>query len=336
MGVLTAKPVIYDGDMGGDDIWGIMATLAHPESFDVKGITTVFGNVNCNNATQNILDVLSHYKHGHIPVYKGANRPLRGDPMFGDGAYGDNGIGGVVLKGDETLQAREGAAQFIIDTVMNSPRPVTIFGTGPSTNIATALQASPEIKGNISSIILMGGGLVPGPHPDIPGRSGNITMYSEFNFFQDPYSANVIFNSGVDVHVMTMDATQRTHLDPAKRDRIRSISDFNLGSTAYDMLAPAGVLDHSKFGTDGPFMHDPNVVIYALNADLYSANRANVHLTEHPDEDVPMAKMHHGQMHVIWNKAANVTVVHDMNRPEGVFDTMLRSLQGFASRSLEL
>lgn len=337
MSTLTAKPVIYDGDMGGDDIWGIMMMLAYPEHFDVKGITTVFGNVDCEHATLNVLDILSHYNQGHIPVYRGASKPLQGECKFGDGAYGDDGIGGVVLKGAKELQARDGAVQFIIDTVESSPEPVTIFGTGPSTNIALALQARPEIAANIAAVMLMGGALRPGPTPNPPERIGNITLHSEFNFFQDPYAANVVFNSGVQVHVMTMDATQNIHLDPVKRDRILSITDFNLGAAATGMLAPAEALDRPKFGTDGPFIHDPNVVTYALNPAQYKADTAFVDIAERPDETGPLSMdMRHGAMSATWNRLSNVTVVHGMINPGRVFDAMEDALRKFAARTVAL
>ena len=38
------KKVIIDCDPGHDDIMAILSVLAHPETFDLLGITTVTGN----------------------------------------------------------------------------------------------------------------------------------------------------------------------------------------------------------------------------------------------------------------------------------------------------
>lgn len=331
--ITTPVPVIYDGDMGGDDIWGIMMALGNDDIFDVKAITSVFGNVDCDHATRNILDVMSHFGIRNIPVAKGAEKPFVGECMFGDGAYGDDGIGGVVLEAKSPVKLHEGSAsELIINTVMQSPDPVTVFATGPLTNIALALKASPEIIDNIDSLILMGGGLQPGPHPNVPGRSGNITVHSEFNFFQDPYAVNAVMNSGVNSHIMTMDASQHLHLDPEKRKEIESIKKSDVGIISAKMLAPAEALDRPKFGVNGPFIHDPNVIIYRLNPDFYQASIANVSVEEHPGEQVDLTEMRHGKMHTEWNNAGRHNVVNVMKKPDAVFSAMKESIAKFANK----
>lgn len=306
--------------------------LGHPESFDVLGITTVCGNVDCDHATQNILDTLAHFNMGHIPVYQGASKPLHGECMFGDGAYGDDGIGGVLLNRNPSFTAKPNAVQFIIDTLLNATRPITIFVTGPATNIAHAITQRPEIKKNIESIIMMGGGLEPGPHPDKAGRSGNITYHAEFNFFQDPYAANILFQTDIDIHVLTMDANQYLHLSPAKKSRIDQIKSQNLGPIVNAMLAPSEALDRPKFGVDGPFIHDPNVIIYALRPELYEARKARVTVDEVPNEKTPLIDMRHGKMHATWNDKATTIVTTKMLYPEKVFDLMEVALTKFSKR----
>lgn len=325
-------PVIYDGDMGGDDIWSILMMLGHPEAFDVKGITTLFGNVDCDHATQNILDTLNHFGHADIPVYQGVSKPLHGEPMFGDGAYGDDGVGGVILNHDPALRAKPDAVQFIIDTILNSLQPITIFVTGPATNIAHALQQCPEIADNIAVIIMMGGGLNPGPRPDLAGRSGNITYHAEFNFFQDPYAANILFQTKINIHILTMDANQFLHLSPDKKSRIDKITTNNLGPIVNAMLAPSEALDRPKFGVDGPFIHDPNVIIYMLHPNLYHSSPARVIVEEVPNENVPMIEMRHGKMHAEWLENGTTHVVNKMTDPEQVFVAMEDALIRFSNR----
>lgn len=322
------KPTIYDGDMGGDDVLAIMLMLARPNAFDVKGLTTVFGNVDGRTATENAISLLSHFGYASIPVHQGALKPLKGSCRFGDDAYGDGGLGGVTFTNHGKKIESDDAVSFIIHTVMISPAPVTIFGTGPCTNIAHALTTKPELIGNIEEIILMGGAISPGPYPNPPSRIGNITLHSEFNFFQDPYAANIVLNSGARVSLMTMDASQNIHMDPHMRARLRMSGE--IGDIAVTLLAPAEMLDTPKFGVDGPFIHDPNVILYALNPELYVAFPARASAEEHPDEDVPMMEMRHGKLNV--KDGGPVNVIQGMKDPSGIKVLLERTLLDFGYR----
>lgn len=99
-------------------------------------------------------------------------------------------------------------------------------------------------------------------------RKGNITEYAEFNAYQDPHALNILLASGIPMVFMAADATQRMVLTP---ERQRQILDLHptYGPAFHRMLMAVEALDHAKFGVDGPFIHDPNVVIYALRPDLY-------------------------------------------------------------------
>ena len=50
------KKVIIDCDPGHDDIMAILSVLAHPETFDLLGITTVTGN----NLVDKVTDTMMH------------------------------------------------------------------------------------------------------------------------------------------------------------------------------------------------------------------------------------------------------------------------------------
>ncbi len=90
---MKPEKIIYDGDMGGDDLWAIAMVMAHnknsrinngqPEAaFDIRGITTVFGNVSQPYATQNILKFLNWLGETSIPVFQGADGPIDGRRPF--------------------------------------------------------------------------------------------------------------------------------------------------------------------------------------------------------------------------------------------------------------
>lgn len=266
-----AKPVILDADMGSDDAWLLAMLLSEPARFSLLGVTTVFGNTGVGNATRNATALLSWLGHGDVPVHEGLGLPVRGPAMFGDGAYGEDGFGGVVL-GTPREPASRDAVSWLQATLEAADKPVTLFASGPLTNIAALLQRAPQLAAKIEHAYIMGGALRPGPKPEPANRIGNITLYAEFNFFQDPGAANIVFSSGLKCSLLTMDANQHSALDAPRKQLMR---DKGLG-VFVDMMGTVEEYDVTKFGMAGAAMHDPNLFTYALYPELY-------------DEIVPMA-----------------------------------------------
>ena len=62
--------MIIDTDCGIDDAVTIMSAIKR--DIDVLGITTVAGNTNINNVTENVLRILNFMGRNDIPVFKGA------------------------------------------------------------------------------------------------------------------------------------------------------------------------------------------------------------------------------------------------------------------------
>lgn len=58
-----------------------------------------------------------------------------------------------------------------------------ILSLGPLTDVALALQKSPEAAKKIARVVVMGGGI----------HAGNATKYAEFNIVADPEAAQVQF-----------------------------------------------------------------------------------------------------------------------------------------------
>ena len=72
--------IIMDCDPGHDDVIALMAMLAHPETFELLGITTVAGNQTIEKVTDNALKVLDYLGFSRIPVSQGAAKPLCREP----------------------------------------------------------------------------------------------------------------------------------------------------------------------------------------------------------------------------------------------------------------
>ena len=71
------RKFIIDTDIGSDDAAALIMAMKNPE-IDILGITTIGGNIPLENTTRNALQVVEECKK-EIPVYKGADKPLKRD-----------------------------------------------------------------------------------------------------------------------------------------------------------------------------------------------------------------------------------------------------------------
>jgi uridine nucleosidase len=125
------QKILIDTDPGIDDTMAILFALRSPE-LEVVGMTTVFGNTDVKTAALNALRLAELEGHGHIPVAKGAGRPIvippRGVAEFVHGADGFGGINPPPPKGQLLDKP---AAQFIVETTTQRPGEITLIPLGP-------------------------------------------------------------------------------------------------------------------------------------------------------------------------------------------------------------
>ncbi len=181
---------VVDTDGGVDDALALMMLIGAGHKIDF--ITTTFGNVNLEQATQNVLDVLAVCK-ADIPVYKGAAEPSRGKRVEAIDVHGKDGLGGVKRPPHEIKIETEAAHAALKNTLQNAmaggPK-LQLLTIGPLTNLAHVLQERPELATGIDRIWVMGG--------TCHGR-GNITPAAEFNVFCDPEAAKIVLSQNTNI-----------------------------------------------------------------------------------------------------------------------------------------
>ncbi len=188
------RKVIFDCDPGHDDVFAILTAHAHPEYFDILGITTVAGNQTVEKVTNNILNV-EEYVGLDYPVSVGYDAPLVKAPEPQPLAHGESGLDGFVFNPHHKQVTGMHAVDFIKKQLEENDL-VTIIALAPLTNIAVVVKTYPELCKKIEAVVLMGGGI---------GR-GNIQTMSEFNIYHDPEAANIVFNSDVKVVMAPLEA----------------------------------------------------------------------------------------------------------------------------------
>jgi len=209
--------VIIDCDPGHDDA---IALLLASRSDDIKivGVTTVAGNSELENTTRNARKILDYADVHDVPVYAGCSRPMM-RPLFrltGAIIHGEDGLGGPSIPDPVTPIEQEHGVDFIIRALRESDEKITLVPVGPLTNIAMALVKAPDIKEKIEKIVIMGGAVI---------DAGNITSAAEFNIYVDPEAAKIVFNSGCNIYLNTLDVSMKAVFHEADIENLRAQGD---------------------------------------------------------------------------------------------------------------
>jgi pyrimidine-specific ribonucleoside hydrolase len=256
-----ATPIILDCDPGHDDAIALLLALASPE-LELLGVTTVHGNQTLEKTTANALRVLELVDRGDVPVAAGADRPLARELTVAAHVHGESGLDGPRLPSAMHAPIAQPAADFAVEQLVTSPRPVTIVATGPLTNVARIL----DLTGgeNVDRVVLMGGSIA----------EGNMTPAAEFNIWADPEAAAQVFHSGVDVTMIGLDVTHRALLTSAMADELRGRG--RVGAFVADLVEFFKRYHQETYGWDGAPIHDAVAVAYAIRPELVETRFRNV------------------------------------------------------------
>lgn len=208
-------PLIVDTDMGTDD-WIALAYIAKNANIDLRGVTIVgSGLASCAYAAQNARHILAmSSRNASKPVGCGSNWPLDGYASYPK-IWRETGSD---MMGEMKPRLNVGQSEWdgptLLATLLNeSSTPVDILAIGSLTNIATVLRVAPELKPKIRSIISMGGAVNHAGNLRVHGfTDGHPNTKAEWNYYIDPVAAKMVFESGVPITLVPLDATNRVPL----------------------------------------------------------------------------------------------------------------------------
>jgi purine nucleosidase/pyrimidine-specific ribonucleoside hydrolase len=251
-----SRAVVVDTDPGIDDAVAILLALRSPE-LDIRGITTVAGNIGGATTTRNAGRILALAGRSDIPVIAGASAPLSRKGFDTVDIHGGDGLGGVAFP--EPLAApRDGdAINWMAELLDAEPSgSIDILALGPLTNIARLLCDHPDAARRIGRVVAMGGAI---------HERGNIGPRSEFNMAADPEAAAIVFAAGVPLVLVPLDVTRKVRATRAYTAALRT-------SGKAEAIASADLIDayfQSTEGGESRPLHDPCVVVLALAANLF-------------------------------------------------------------------
>jgi len=261
---------MIDCDVGVDDALALILAFRSPE-LRVKAVTAVNGNVSLNQVFENIQKVLSLIRPQEKPfIAKGADRPLKGKPVYAHSVHGKDGLGGARIERtqEEWWVPYPGRADELFTKMARQyPNELTLIATAPLTNLALGLQNDLEGMRKLKEVVIMGGAV---------RTKGNVTPHAEFNAFVDPLAAKVVFQSGLPITLVPLDVTHQVSLTPQVIEkRVKpiqnSFSQFVIEAMGYDLAA------HRFLRGSEPFhLHDPLAVGVAIHPDLTGKKRLSI------------------------------------------------------------
>ncbi len=250
-------PVILDGDPGHDDAIAWVFAKASP-LLKVLAVTSVAGNQTIENTTWNARRICALLGID-APFARGAVRPLTADPVTAGNWHGESGLDGPAMPLPDQEISPLSAQELMAQVIAESSEPVVIIPTGPLTNVAMLLMTHPEVKDKVRMISLMGGGVT----------HGNWHPAAEFNIFEDPEAAKIVFASGIPIRMCGLDVTEKALIRPEDFPRIRAVGN-QVAQIVADWLGffykyPMAI------GYEGAPVHDPCAVLALTNPEIFES-----------------------------------------------------------------
>ncbi|MBW4693588.1 MAG: nucleoside hydrolase [Lyngbya sp. HA4199-MV5] len=311
---MLAKPIIIDCDPGADDAIALFLALAFPEQLNVLGITTVAGNVPLSLTQKNARCLCELVSKADVPVYAGCPRPLLRPLMTAEEVHGKTGLDGIHLPEPQMPLQTQHAVDFLIETLLRSTDKITLATLGPLTNIAIALIKEPAICQQMQEIVMMGGAVT----------QGNITPSAEFNLYVDPHAAHVVVTAGVPLTIMSLDVTHQAIATPERLSAIRAINS-PVSAATLGLLDHYGAYEMQRHGFLGPPLHDPCVIAYLLQPDLFTSRRAYVAIET--TSELTMGRTVVDRGHVT-NQPPNANIAETIDA-DGFYQLLTRAIAKF-------
>lgn len=286
-----AKNIIIDTDPGVDDAFALIYAMKNRE-FNILGITTVSGNNNIDQVTENALKLVK-YCGKEIGVYEGEGEPYAREKDQGDNCHGDDGLGGAGLGLDFGRKEDQHGVDFILE-MARSQEDLTLVTLGPLTNIARAIEKDQEAMARVDKIVSMGGGI----------DQGNVTDYAEFNYWADPEAAKIVFDSGLDIVMVGLNATNYSFFSRDEFEFMKSLGRKE-GELLYKMQGVYSEHYKKTFGIDGCRIHDLLAMVLASNEKVARGRRGYI--------DIALDQKYRGETRPNYNRKGNVDIIEEVD-----------------------
>ncbi len=245
--------LILDTDIGTDidDAWALALCLASPE-IDLLGVTLVHADL--ETRAKIALKMLKLSGRDDVPVYRGMSETLtKGKCLYWAGHEGTD----TDFSDVDTASARDGAVDFILDTVSRYPGEVVVCPIGPMTNVGAAIARSPETMRQAKMLGVMG---------TTYAGEGLGAASPEHNGCVDPDATKIVMESGIPAIVVGLNVTTRVCI---RRSDLVAI----MGAPFGDYLCAMTRQYLGIVGREFTHMHDPLTIASVIDPTLVTTRR---------------------------------------------------------------
>jgi inosine-uridine nucleoside N-ribohydrolase len=259
--------VILDTDICDDidDTWALAMLLQSPE-FDIKLITTAVGDTTAR--TKVVAKILQIAGRTDIPIGAGV--------AIGDMKTGHRQDGWVK---DFDLSKYPGkiypdGVQAMIDTIMNSPEPITLIAIGPLPNVAAALEREPNIAKKARFV---------GMHGSVRRGYGERSKpQKEYNVVSFIKASQTVFTADWDMTITPLDTCAMVSL---VGEDYKKVLDCNSPIAKavienYRVWAKSGNMNEAQAGSRSSTLFDTVAIYLAMKRDLVEMETLGIRVTD--------------------------------------------------------
>jgi purine nucleosidase len=239
------RPVVFDTDIGSDvdDILALVLLAKAPE-LKLLGVTTVYGDTQLRAKVAAVTCKL--LERDDICIVPGVSQTLAKRQVYWAGHEGEGVPGLAETKMDEAPPAHV----YIATLAEEMAGDLEVLATGPLTNIANAITASPGSLRKIKRLYLMGGAFW--------------LDRAEHNIKCDPEAATIVFSSGLPITAIGLDLTLRVWMDEKDLQQIAQLGG-GLGSMLEGQVRRWWAFRNTDRGNP----HDPLAALAMIRPDLF-------------------------------------------------------------------
>lgn len=237
--------IILDTDIGDDidDAFALALAVSSPE-LKLMGVTTVHGPV--EKRARIARKLLNRAGATDIPVIPG---------FHGCGSPDQEPNQASWAAGTGLQPPAQAAVDYIVQELEDLPGQITVVAIGPLSNIAKCIEEEPSVVEKMAELVIMGGSVR-------KGYGGAAQPAAEYNIACDPEAAERVFESGVRLTVVPLDATG-TMVLPEEYIRTLESSDAALAHAVTQLMLLWQGNERRL-----PVLHDPLTVALVFDRSL--------------------------------------------------------------------
>ncbi len=248
--------LIIDTDIGDEIDDALALYYAMRRGYEIVGITTVYKNTDERARITKRLLSLCGKGYEKAPVYAGHGTPIAARwEEYPHTCHYHEGLSAPEYAPDGSADE---AVDFIIDACERYGKELAIVAIGPFTNIARAIEKSPEALNRAARVVIMGGAYY--------------RQYADWNVMCDAPAADIMFSKLTNLECVGADVTHRLPLSREEHEVMLNCKNDRAAEEIGELIRLWSIVNPDRY----PTLHDPLAVEYAVNTDVCETESARV------------------------------------------------------------